>query len=85
MQNLIHKLKANHINAYLAKDKQQAKAIALQLIPPNAVVAMGNSLSLRETGIFDALTSGDYQLINQFEPGISNEENLKRRKQGMLY
>lgn len=84
MQNLIHKLKANHINAYLAKDKQQAKAIALQLIPPNAVVAMGNSLSLRETGIFEALTIGDYQLINQFEPGISNEENLKRRKQGML-
>lgn len=84
MQQLIQKLNSNNIKAYLAKDKQAAKDLALELIPPNAIIAMGNSLSLRETGIFEALTTGSYQLINQFEPGISPGENLKRRKQGLL-
>ena len=81
---LISKLKANNIQAYLAEDRETAVRMALGLIPPGSKVAMGNSLTLRETGIVQALTAGSYDLINQFEPGISAEENGKRRRQGLL-
>ncbi|MDR7867442.1 MAG: lactate utilization protein [Sporomusaceae bacterium] len=84
MQQLIEKLQSRNINAYWVRNSAEAKAIALELIPAGATVAMGNSLSLRETGIFDALISGKYDVINQFEAGISPGENISRRKRGLL-
>lgn len=84
MQRLIERLHRRNIQGHLAQDREQAKAIALGLVPDGATVAMGNSLTLRETGIFAALTGGGYKIINQFEAGISPAENLHRRKQGLL-
>lgn len=83
MDLLIKKLKKNNMHGYWAKDSSEAKEIALRLIPPRAVISMGNSLTLRQTGIFEALTGGDYNVINQFEPGITPEENLHRRRIGL--
>jgi len=65
------------------QDREAAKRLALELIPQDAVVAMGNSLTIREIGLFEVLTSGSYNVINQFEQGISAEENLARRKAGL--
>ncbi|MDF2568730.1 MAG: hypothetical protein K0R55_334 [Sporomusa sp.] len=84
MDQLIKKLYSINIQAYIACDREEAKHLALGLIPQGATIAMGNSVTLREVGIFDALVSGTYTVINQFEPGISAAENLKRRKAGML-
>lgn len=84
MQQLIEKLQEHNIRGYLAQNSAEAKTIVLGLIPSEATVAMGNSLTLRETGIFSALIYGGYKVINQFEEGISPAENLKRRKQGLL-
>lgn len=84
MDKLLAKLRSNNMQGYLARDREEAKCIALGLIPKGAVVAMGNSLTLRETGIFEAVTSGGFKTINQFEPGISAAENLKRRRAGLL-
>ena len=84
MDKLIEKLRSMNVHAYCVNDCDEAKRLALGLIPEGATVAMGNSATLRETGIFDAVINGDYKVIDQFEPGISAEENLKRRKAGML-
>ena len=84
MNKLLEKLRANNIQGYVAHNSEEAKKIALELIPMEATIAMGNSLTLRETGIFDALITGDYKVINQFAIGISAEENLKRRKLAFL-
>jgi len=84
MDKVIERLSANNMRGYLVNSREEACKLALELIPAEATVAMGNSLTLRETGIFAALTGGDYKLINQFEPGIPPEENIKRRKQGLL-
>ena len=84
MDHLIRQLEANHFTVHHAITKDEAREVALGLIPAGAQVGMGNSLTLRETGIFDALTSGAFHTINQFEPGISPEENLRRRKASML-
>lgn len=83
MDKLLAKLRSNNMQGYLARSCEEAKSIALGLIPKDAVIAMGNSLTLRETGIFAAITTGGFKIINQFEPGISAAENLKRRKEGL--
>ncbi|MDR3588279.1 MAG: lactate utilization protein [Negativicutes bacterium] len=84
MDKVIERLRSNNIQGYLASSREEACKLALALIPRGATVATGNSLTLRETGIFAALTGGSYNLINQFEPGIPPEENIRRRKQGLL-
>jgi len=84
MEELVQKLKEKNFQAYLAQDSNKAREIALDLIPQGATIGMGNSLTLRETGIFDELLSGKYKVINQFEKGISREENLQRRKNSLL-
>lgn len=84
MEKLIEKLGSNNIQGYVANDREEAKRIALELIPLGASIAMGNSLTLREVGIFEALTSGNYNVINQFESGITASENLNRRKAGLM-
>lgn len=84
MEKLLAKLRAQNMQSYLAHNREEAKSIALGLIPKGAVVAMGNSLTLRETGIFEEVTAGGFRVINQFEPGITAAENLKRRKAGLV-
>lgn len=84
MEQLIKTLKTKNFSAYWVETKEEAKELALSLIPANASIAMGNSQTIREIGLFDELISGDYNFINQFEKGISPEENLQRRKNGLL-
>ncbi len=83
MDHLIRRLEANHFTVHTASNKEEARETALSLIPSGATVGMGNSATLREAGIFAALTSGTYATINQFEAGIPPEENLRRRKASM--
>ena len=75
----------NYVTAHFVPDG----LAALDLIRPHllsgAVVASGNSLTLRQTGIFDYLSTGAHpsRFINQFEPGLSLEENRLRKKAGL--
>lgn len=75
----------NYVTAHVVLDGRAA----LDLIRPHLVeditVASGNSLTLRQTGIFDYLSSGAHasRFINQFEPGLSFEENRRRKKAGL--
>lgn len=84
MKNVIKKLQDNNFKAYFVENIEEAKELALSLIPKDAVIGMGNSLTLRQTGIFDELTSGNYNVLNQFKEGLTPEENLKLRKQSLL-
>ena len=64
-------------------------AAALALITPHVtsktVVASGNSLTLRETGIYDHFVSGGSpgRFIDQFEAELTPEENRARKKAGL--
>ncbi len=84
MDKLLESFRANHINGYIVKNREEAKKLALELIPKGSTIAMGNSLTLREIGLFDHIINGDFNVINQFEQGISAEENVKRRKAGLM-
>lgn len=83
MEKLVDVLRTNHICGYIVSNREEAKQLALQLIPKGATIAMGNSLTIREIGLFEHIINGDFNVINQFEQGISAQENLKRRKEGL--
>jgi hypothetical protein len=86
IERTLKKLARNYVTGHFVEDG----AAALELIKPHlragVTVASGNSLTLRETGIFQYLASGVHpaRFINQFEPGLPFEENQKRKKAGLL-
>ncbi|MDR1976302.1 MAG: lactate utilization protein [Campylobacteraceae bacterium] len=67
-----------------AKTKQEALEIAKGYITKGSSVGLGGSVSVEEIGLLEYLSnSKDITLFNQYEEGITKEENAKRRKEGL--
>lgn len=85
MQVLINKLEEVGYKVYEAKNKQEALEISQSLIKKGMSVGLGGSTSVKEIGLLDDLLQrDDIELFNQYEVGISMEENFNRRRNGMI-
>ena len=81
IQGLIERLSDNNIPAFYVKDRKEAFDMVMSMIPQGSIVGFGDSVTLRQIGVVDALEKGTYDFLNPWSPGISIEENisLKRR------
>jgi len=81
IQDLIDILAENNIPAFYVKDGKEAFGKVMSMIPEGSIVGLGDSLTLRQIGVIDALETGNYTFLNPWKPGTSPEENinLKRR------
>ncbi|MCT7609924.1 lactate utilization protein [Aliarcobacter butzleri] len=85
MKEFLAVLKSCGYDAYFVKDKAEALSLAKSYIKPNMSVGLGGSESVKEIGLLDFLLENkEITLHNQYETGISMEENIKRRKQGLI-
>ncbi|MFW3353063.1 lactate utilization protein [Aliarcobacter butzleri] len=85
MKEFLAVLKSCGYDAYFVKDKVEALSLAKSYIKPNMSVGLGGSESVKEIGLLDFLLDNkEITLYNQYEAGISMEENIKRRKQGLI-
>lgn len=85
MKEFLAVLKSCGYDAYFVKDKVEALSLAKSYIKPNMSVGLGGSESVKEIGLLDFLLENkEITLHNQYEAGISMEENIKRRKQGLI-
>lgn len=85
MKEFLTVLKSCGYDAYFVKDKAEALSLAKSYIKPNMSVGLGGSESVKEIGLLDFLLENkEITLHNQYEAGISMEENIKRRKQGLI-
>lgn len=66
-QKLIKGLESRNMNGYYAADRDEARAIALSLIPEGSTVTMGGGQSVWEIGLVDALKAGSYNFIDRNE------------------
>jgi len=83
IQTLIARLRWNNITAMYVADREQALATVLSMIPAGAVVGYGDSLTLRQIGLVDALTAGDYVFLNPWAPENTVEENICLKKRAL--
>ncbi len=85
IQKTLESLEKNYVTGHFVESGEEA----LELMKPHIVsglsVASGNSLTLRQAGIFDYLASDEHEarFINQFEPGLPFDENRRRKKEGL--
>ena len=85
MQTLIDTLQKCGYNVHFVPTKEEALTLAKSLIQKGMSVGLGGSTTVKEIGLLDELINkDDITLFNQYEQGISMEENTKRRREGML-
>ena len=64
-QKVIKGLASRNMTGYYAESKEEAKEIALSLIPEGSSVTMGGAMSAHEIGLVEALKSGNYDFIDR--------------------
>ncbi|PUE65576.1 lactate utilization protein [Arcobacter caeni] len=85
MNELIKTLKSCGYDAHFVKTKKEALELSQTYIKSGLSVGLGGSESVKEIGLLDyLLNKKDITLFNQYEDGISMDENIKRRKQGLV-
>ena len=85
INNMIKNFEKNGMELIYVNDKNEAFEIAKKYIKSHISIGLGGSTTVREIGVFDyILQKDDIILFNQYEQGISLEENEKRRREGML-
>ena len=85
MEKLINSFKNCGYDAHFVKTKEEALSLSKTYIKSNMSVGLGGSESVKEIGLLDYLVNKkDITLHNQYEAGISMEENIKRRRQGIV-
>lgn len=85
MENLIKNLQKRGFDVILAKDKNEAFKIAKEFIKNSKSIGLGGSKSVEEIGLLEYLSNlKNIQIFNQYEAGISPEENIYRRRNGIL-
>ena len=85
MEKLINSFKNCGYDAHFVRTKEEALELSKTYIKSGMSVGLGGSESVKEIGLLDyLLNKKDITLFNQYEDGISMDENIKRRRQGLV-
>ncbi len=85
MQQLLDTLKECGYDPHFVQTKQEALELSKTFIKNGMSVGLGGSTTVAEIGLLDEIVNNkNITLFNQYEKGISMEENTKRRREGML-
>ena len=64
-QKVIKGLESRNMTGYYAASREEAKELALSLIPEGSTVSMGGAMSAHEIGLVQALKEGNYHFIDR--------------------
>ena len=62
---LVKHLQSRHFEAYYCSTKEEALEKALSLIPQNATVGWGGSVTCQQLGLLDAVRAGEYRPVDR--------------------
>ena len=68
MEKVLSSLQARHIRGVYAENRQEANQKILALIPPEATLGIGDSTTMRQLGVLQALQARGTRILNPFEP-----------------
>ncbi|MBN1912780.1 MAG: lactate utilization protein [Candidatus Omnitrophica bacterium] len=82
IDNLIGNFKKRNIRGIFCRDKDEAVAELLRMIPSSASIGMSGSVTLEQVGIIGLLEERGNKVFNQYKSGFTREEVLEVRRQG---
>jgi len=81
IQRTMDRLLRNRFSAFFAADKQKLFSHLEQLIPKEAVVGSGDSLTLDQLNVFQWLRDNDYNFLDKFDNNLSGAERRSLYRQ----
>jgi len=85
MEKTVANLKANGFGVIVVESAVQALEIAKEFVIDGQKIGLGGSTTVMEIGLLEYLVNTtNIELCNQYEAGITAEENLERRRQGII-
>jgi L-lactate utilization protein LutB len=80
---VIKNLESRHFEAYFCKNREEAAAKALSLIPSGSVVSWGGSVTVQEIGLIDKVYEAGFKVIDR-DKAKSPEERAELMRQALL-
>jgi hypothetical protein len=81
-------LEKNNFDVHIAANREAASALVLETLLPAmapASVSWGGSKTFVETGLYERLkTMAEVTVLDTYDPALTNEEKLERRRQSLL-
>lgn len=74
MEAVMRGLERNNIRPYFVKKREEVVPLAAGLLRAGETVSAGGSLSLKECGVLDLLSGGDYRCLDRYAPGLTDDE-----------
>lgn len=85
MQELLKTLKSCGYDPHFVQTGKEALELSRTFIKDGMSVGLGGSTTVQEIGLLDeVINNKNITLYNQYEKGISMDENTNRRRKGML-
>ena len=83
IKNLIENWQKRNIQGVFCENKEKAAQKILEIIPVSSTIGISGSVTLDQLAIVKDLEARGNRVFNQYKPGISREENLGLRSQGI--
>ncbi len=74
VETTITNLNKNGMDTYYVDTKGDVLPLVKSLLTPGETVAVGGSVTLDETGVLELLACGEYQFLDRYAPGLTNEQ-----------
>ena len=73
-KRVVQALESRNMEAYYVETKEEAAKKALELIPKGSSISMGGAASVKECGLYDAVSSGDYVFYDRDRVNTQEEK-----------
>ena len=73
-------LESRNMEAYYVETKEEAVKKALELIPKGSSINMGGATSVKECGLYDAISNGEYEFYDRDKVKTPEEKEEIARK-----
>jgi ribosomal protein S18 acetylase RimI-like enzyme len=74
----------NNIPAVFVRNAGEAFEKVMAMIPEGSKVGIGDSLTLKQIGVIEALEKGNYTFFNAWRGGLSQEERLDLQRRSLV-
>lgn len=74
IEKTMQNLKRNKMEPYFVETSAQACELVKKLIKNGDTISCGGSVTLKQTGVYDVITSDDYNFLDRSAPGLTREQ-----------
>ena len=74
IEKTIKNLEKNNMEIFFIESRKKVVPLIEKMIKPGAIVSVGGSITLDETGVLEHLRSGRYNFLDRYKEGLRGEE-----------